>query len=173
MKVRKPEMRTRMLLSRLAAVLLAVPALWAQAPAGAEENKETNFKAYVELMRKDIKTEKVAIMTELMSLDPAESAKFWPVYNAYDKELTRLGDERLALFRMYIENYSNLTDQQATTIVNGLMDVQAKRNVLQKKYFQQMSQALSPKLAARFVQIEHQLLLVLDLQVAASLPVVD
>jgi hypothetical protein len=74
---------------------------------------------------------------------------------------------------MYVENYATLTDQQASTIVNGLLDAQARRNALQKKYFGQVSQALNPKLAARFLQIEHQLLLVLDLQVAASLPVVD
>lgn len=166
-------MRNSPTLLRLAAALLAVPALWAQPPASPEETRETNFKAYIDLLRKDIKTGKVAILTELMALDPEESAKFWPVYSDYDKELTRLGDERLAHFRMYIENYSNLTDQQASAIVNGLMDIQARRGALQKKCFQQMSQALSPKLAARFIQIEHQLLLVLDLQVAASLPVVD
>ena len=157
----------------LSAVLLTVPATWGQADVNQEQTKETNFKAYIELLRKDIKTDKVAILTEMMAFGPEESSKFWPVYAAYDKELTKLGDERLAHFRMYVENYSTLTDQQSTAIVNGLLDVQGRRNALQKKYFQLVSQALSPKLAARFIQIEHQLLLVLDMQVAASLPVVD
>jgi len=157
----------------LSATILAMQALWAQTPASQEETRETNFKAYVELLRKDVKKEKVAILTELMGLGPAESSKFWPVYNAYDKELTQLGDERLALFKKYIDNHSALTDAQSTAIVTGLMDVQGRRNALQKKYFHQVSQAVSPKMAARFIQIEHQLLLILDMQVAASLPLVD
>ena len=108
-----------------------------------------------------------------MDLTPEEASRFWPIYSAYGKGLAKLGDERIAFFRMYVDNYDSLTDQQATSIVNGLLDVQARRGALQKKYFQQMSQALTPKLAARFVQVEHQLLLVLDLQLAASLPVVE
>ena len=157
----------------LSALLLAVPALWAQPVLSLEQTKETNFKAYIELLRKDIKTDKVAVITEIMALSPEEAAKFWPIYGAYDKELTKLGDERLALFRTYAENYSALTDEQATSIVNGLLDAQVRRNALQRKYFKQVSQALSPKMAARFIQIEHQLLLILDMQVAASLPLVD
>ena len=163
----------RILLSLLASATV-LPMLQAQQePAGNQQTIEANFKAYIELLRKDIKKDKVAILSELMDLTPDEASKFWPIYNAYDKELTKLGDERLALFRMYVDNYESLTDKQATTIVNGLMDVQGRRTALQRRYFQTMSQALSPKLAARFVQIEHQLLLVLDLQIAASLPVVD
>ena len=115
-------MRIRPITPLLSLALLAAPVLCAQPPLGPDETKETNVKAYVDLLRKDIKTEKVAILTEMLALDPEEASKFWPIYHAYDKELTKLGDERLALFRMYIENYSNLTDQQATTIVNGLMD---------------------------------------------------
>jgi hypothetical protein len=157
----------------LAAALAVSPAAYCQSPQGANEAVETNTKAYVHLLRKDFKKEKAAITSEMMALSPEESAKFWPVYDAYDKELTKVGDEQLAFFRMYIENYATLTDQQATAIANGLLGALDKRNALQKKYFAKVSEALTPTLAARFVQIEHQLLLIMDLQIAATLPVVD
>jgi hypothetical protein len=155
------------------AALLAAFSLQAQQPVSPEETREANLKAYVELLRRDIKKDKVAILTEMMDLTPEESAKFWPVYSAYDAELTKLGDERIAFLRKYAENYDSLTDQQAKEIVNGLLNVQAQRNALQKKYFDKMSAVLTAKQAARFVQIEHQILLVLDLQLAASLPIVE
>ncbi len=158
------------------AVLLLPSLLFAQSAddeINPQDPQEANVKAYIDLLRKDIKKDKVGILTEMMDFTPDEASRFWPVYNAYDKELTKLGDERIALIRMYADNYGDLTDTQATTIVNGLLDVSAKRNALQKKYFQQISQALNPKLAARFIQVEHQILLVLDLQVASSLPVVE
>ena len=155
------------------ALLCAATTAVAQDAPNAEQNREVNLKAYVDLMRKDLKKEKVAILTEIMALGPEDAAKFWPVYNEYDKELTKLADERIAFIRMYGENYGSLTDGKVTQIANGLLDVQGRRNVLAKKYFQRMSQTLNPKLAARFLQVEHQLLLILDLQISASLPVVE
>ena len=146
---------------------------WAQQPPSADENREANIKEYVDLLRKDIKKEKVAILTELMDLGPDDAAKFWPIYNDYDKELTKLADERLSFIRMYADNAGSLTDQKATQIVNGLLDVQGRRNALHRKYFQRMSQSLTAKQAARFLQVEHQLLLLLDLQIAANLPIVE
>ena len=95
------------------------------------------------------------------------------MYNQYDQELTKLGDERIAFIRMYAENYGTLTDQKVTQIANGLLDVEGRRNALKKKYFQKMSQVLNPKQATKFLQIERQILLLLDLQVAASLPIVE
>jgi len=74
---------------------------------------------------------------------------------------------------MYGENQDQLTDQKATQIAMGMLDLEGRRNQLKKDYFQRMSQALSGKLAARFLQIESQIERVLDLQIAASLPVVE
>jgi hypothetical protein len=149
-----------------------VPLVAQDAP-GTEETREVNLKAYVDLLRKDLKKDKVSIITQMMELAPDEASKFWPVYNQYDQELTKLGDERIAFIRMYAENYGSLTDQKVTQIANGMLDVEGRRNALNKKYFQKMSQVLNPKLAARFLQVEHQILLLVDLQISASLPVVE
>jgi hypothetical protein len=139
----------------------------------AEQNRQTNLKAYTELLRKDLRKEKVSILTQIMDLSPEDASKFWPVYNEYDKELTNLADERIAYIRMYAENYGALTDPKVTEIAEGLLGVEARRNALTKQYFQKFSKTLNPKLAARFLQVEHQILLLVDLQIASSLPVVE
>src|SRR5512136_983467 len=150
----------------------AATAFAQDAPSSAD-TKEANLKAYVDLLRKDLKKDKVAILTELMQLDPEESAKFWPVYNEYDKALTKLGDERIAFIRMWAENYDSLSDQKITQIATGLLDVEGRRNQLKKEYFKRMSQTVSVKQAARFLQIENQIEKLVDLQIAASLPIVE
>jgi hypothetical protein len=38
--------------------------------------------------------------------------------------------------------------------------------------YERVKSALSAKTAARFLQVEHQLLLIIDLQIASSLPIV-
>jgi hypothetical protein len=164
---------TSLIRKSLVALLCAAATAAAQQAPTLEQNQEANIKAYVDLLRKDMKKEKVAIITEVMELTPEESSKFWPVYNDYDKELTALADERIAFLRMYGENLDSLTDQKVTQIITGLLDVQARRNALHKKYFDRMSKTLGAKLAGRFLQVEHQLLLILDLQISSSLPVVE
>ena len=137
------------------------------------ETQEANFKAYVELLRKDLKKDKVSILTEIMEFSPEEAAKFWPVYNNYDKELTKLADERIAFIRMYAENYGSLSDEKVTQIANGMLDLESRRIQLRKQYFETMSRSLSPKLAARFLQIEGQIEKLVDLQIASNLPIVE
>src|SRR5215831_19598506 len=138
-------------------VLACCATTMAQKPISTQKTRDANLKEYVELLRRDLKKDKVAILTQMMQLEPSEAASFWPVYNEYDKSLTKLGDEKVALIRMYAENYGSLSDQKITEIAMGLLDVEGKRNQLKKEYFQKISQALSPKIAARFLQIESQL----------------
>ena len=154
------------------AVVVSAAAFAQDAPSAAQ-TQEANLKAYVEMLRKDLNKDKVAILTELMQLSSEESAKFWPAYHEYDKALTRLKDERIALIRMWAENSASLTDDKVSRIALGLLDVEGRRNQLQKEYFQRMSRIVSVKDAARFLQIENQIEKLVDLQIAASLPIVE
>ena len=161
---------------RLGLVALAAMVAAAAAPpqkTPEQNNQEANLKAYVDLLRKDIKKEKVSILSQLMDLSPDESSKFWPVYNQYDKALTVLLDERIALIRLYADNHGSITDELATKLANGVLDMDAKRNDLKRQYFQKFSQTLNPKLAARFLQVENQLEKIIDLQIASNLPVIE
>ena len=173
---RKGEKTLKRLLLTLIAVWLSVmmsAAVFAQDVPSAAQTREANLKAYVEMLRKDLNKNKVAILTELMQLTPEESAKLWPVYNEYDKALTKLKDERIAFIRIWAENFDSLSDEKATGIVTGLLDVEGRRNQLKKDYFQRMSRSVSVKQAARFLQIENQIEKLVDLQIAASLPIVE
>jgi hypothetical protein len=145
----------------------------AQAPPTPQQTQEANIKAYISMMRKDLKKDKVSILTELLALGPNEAAKFWPVYGEYDKSLTKLADERIALIRMYADNYSTLSQETATKIAMGALDIQARRIDLQKQYFQRFSQALTAKDATKWLQIETQIEKLVDLQILSSLPIVE
>jgi hypothetical protein len=164
-------------MKNLASCLVCWCVFAAMAPLGvaqaSAQTKEANLKAYVGMIRKDLKKDKVSILTELMSLSPEEAAKFWPVYGEYDKALTKLADERIALIRLYADNFSTLSEETATKIALGSLDIQARRLDLQKEYFQRLSKTLTPKAATRWLQVETQIEKLVDLQILASLPVVE
>jgi hypothetical protein len=50
-----------------------------------QQTKSLNLTAYAELLRSDVRAEKVAIITEVMDFTEAEDAAFWPIYREYDK----------------------------------------------------------------------------------------
>lgn len=140
-------------------------------PLPKEEARERNLTAYIELLRSDLRTQKIAVFTELMQLTDAEDAAFWPVYREYEVELSRLNDERIAAIETYAKVYDNLTTVTADELAVKALDLEARRTALKQKFYAKLKTAISPIKAARALQIENQIQLLVDLQVAASLPV--
>ena len=108
--------------------------------------------------------------TTVMQLSAADAAKFWPIYDDYTGELTKVNDLRVANIEEYASTYNDLTDQKADELVQNAMQYQKQRAELLAKYYDRMKQALGGVTAARFLQVESQLLLIIDLQIASSLP---
>ena len=141
------------------------------APSQAEQAKTLNLSAYAELLRSDVRAEKVAIITEVMGFSEAEDAAFWPVYREYDAEMAKLGDERVALITEYAKNYEQMTDAVADGLATKALDHARRRQAVEAKYYDRVKAVLKPRQALRYLQVEHQLLLLIDLQIAASLPI--
>ena len=166
------------LAAALAAAFFHGPDVLAQQPSSeiqpaTTESQETNIRAYVELLRVDVRTKKRAIFTEIMQFNDQQSAKFWPIYSEYDIELQKLNDQKLAGIQEYAKNFGKMTDDKANELAMLALDLENKRNDLKKTYYEKVRQQLGGIIAARFLQIENQLLMVIDLQIAASLPIVE
>ena len=108
----------------------------------------------------------------MMDFTDQEDAKFWPIYREYDGELSKSNDDRVTLIQEYAKNYEQMTDAVADRIAIGALGLEGRRHALKLKYYDRLKAALSPKTAARFLQVENQLLMILDLQISAALPVV-
>ena len=155
------------------AVVAATGTMAAQQPkVSAAETKDENLRAYVELLRADVRTQKVAILTELMEFTAAEDKVFWPIYREYDVELSKINDERVSGIEEYARNYEKLSDAVADKLAAKALELESRRIALKEKYYARLKTALSPKTAARFLQVENQLLMIIDLQIAAALPIV-
>jgi hypothetical protein len=143
-------------------------------PAGsASGDEESNINAYIDLLRSDVRAAKVRVLTEMMEFTPDEAAVFWPIYNDYDSQMKKQGDARLAALREYGERYVSLTDAQADELVSKLLALRSQREDLLVKCYQQVREKMGGKVAARFLQVENQLLLLIDLKIASVLPAVE
>ncbi len=138
-----------------------------------ELNRDANVQAYIDLLRSNVREQKVQVLSQIMAFSPADASKFWPVYTEYDAELTKLKDRRVEFIKEYVDNYGILTDEQADEMVYGLLDIRVERTGLLRKYYDRVKGALDPINAARFLQVESQLLNLVDLQIMSSLPAVE
>ena len=136
----------------------------------ATDTREKNVQEYIELLRSNVRQNKAEIMGAVMQLSAADAAKFWPIYADYTAELTKVNDLRVANIEEYASTYNDLTDQKADELVQRAMQYQKQRAELLTKYYDRMKQALGGVTAARFLLVESQLLLIIDLQIASSLP---
>ena len=143
----------------------------ANASATSDAEKK-NIQAYINLLRENVRQDKAEIMGAIMVLSAADAAKFWPIYSEYDAQLTKLNDQRVENIKQYARDYDQMTDEEADQLVQKSMTYQKERAELLVQTYEKVKQALGAITAARFAQVEHQLLLIIDLQIASSLPVV-
>ncbi len=146
------------------------PTSTAAAPSEADTQKK-NMQSYIDLLRKDVRQQKDEIMGSMMLLSAADAAKFWPIYSDYDVALDKLNDQRIENIKQYAHSYNDLTDEEADRLIQKSVAFQKERAELLAGTYEKVKQALGGVTAARFVQIEHQLLLIIDLQIDSSLPI--
>jgi hypothetical protein len=136
---------------------------------------DDNLRNYLELVRSDMSSAKVAAINEVMRLADAEAEVFWPIYRQYELELSRIVDDRFALTKRFVTSVEGgeLTAEEADQIAAGFFDILERRIKLWKKYHGRIKKALSPVRAGQFVQIENQISLFVDLNIASEMPVIE
>jgi len=143
-----------------------------QTAKASDDPTEQNLDAYIDLMRKDVRQQKAQIMGAIMALSTDDAAKFWPIYSEYDAELSKLSKQRTDNIKEYARTYDQLTDAKADELIKNAMAYQKQRGELLAKTYERMKQSLGAVTAARFAQVENQLLLIIDLQIVSALPIV-
>lgn len=126
-----------------------------------------NLHAFVELARSDIRVQKALIIAQNIEFTPDEAVEFWPLHREYDLEFNKLLDLRHDGIKEFFHNHGSMTEDQVNDLAKQAFDLEEKRTALKKKYFKKFIPAVK---AARFFQLEHQINMAIDLQIAASLP---
>ncbi len=127
----------------------------------------------IQLLRSDIRSSKKQLVAENMKLTPAEAEKFWPVYDAYTQETTKQGDARYALVKEYANSYVNMTDAEADTLVKKMAALDVQTATVRQEWIPKFRKVLTGKQTALFFQLDRRINLILDLQFAANIPIID
>jgi hypothetical protein len=127
----------------------------------------------IDLMRKDVRSQKKQIIAANLQLTDAEAVKFWPIYDQYTAELVKINDAKYAAIKDYATNYDTLTDEKALSLTRQILGVDQSVAQLREKYVPIMSKLISGKKTALFFQLDRRLVAVIDLQLAGAIPMVQ
>ncbi len=157
----------------VAVTTLAVTPVLAQTPpaaAPAAEAAPALSENDLQVLRSDLRSDKRKVMAEALALSDAEGVKFWPIYDNYVAELTKINDSKYALVKQYADRGGIVTDAQATDMAMRLADVDIKADQLRKKYIPIVGKVLPGIKAANFAQVDRRLAMLVNLGLSAQLP---
>ncbi len=156
----------------LIAAVLPLGSLTAFTQTGPRSSDPDDLRAVLETLRSDVNSYKVRVINQAMQLTGPEAERFWPLYRQYEQELGKVADKKVALIREFADRCANgtLDNKAADTIAQQwLKNVEARLD-LWKKYHKKIAKAVSPARAAQYLQVENQVALFMDLNIAAEMP---
>ena len=156
------------------ALLLLAALLHLGSPSTRAAAAGDNIYNYLQVLRSDFNSAKVELINGIMKLSAEDAKKFWAIYREYESELGKLAVVRAELVADFVQSHEAGTfdDSKAKDAAKRWFKSQRDRLELLEKYHGRIEKALSPIQAGRFLQIENQIGLFIDVAIAGEMPAV-
>jgi Na+-transporting NADH:ubiquinone oxidoreductase subunit NqrC len=152
------------------AVLLCVTALVAAPVFAQDKTSDTNM----QILLDKVKADKKLVVAANLELSDADGKAFWPIYEAYQKDLETINDRLSKTILAYADAYNKrtLTDAQAKQFSDEALAIDQDEIAMRKTYAGRLSRVLPGKKAARYLQVENKIRAAIRYQLAAGIPLV-
>lgn len=161
----------------IAALLLGAGCALAPAHAQSAQSGATASQpitaADLEALRAELRSSKKQIVASNLRLTDAEATRFWPVYDSYAADLSKIKDDQYALIAEYVNRFGKYDDAAATDFITRWLDVDTRMSALRARYVPLVGKVLPGIKATTFFQIDRRLQMVVELRLASGLPVLQ
>jgi hypothetical protein len=126
----------------------------------------------IDLLRKDVRSQKRQLIASNLQLSDQEAEKFWPLYDQYTADLVKINDAKYSSIKEFAASYSTLSDEQATRLVREMLGVDQAVAELRLRYIPIFNNVIPGKKTAVFFQLDRRLVALIDLQLASQIPMI-
>jgi Spy/CpxP family protein refolding chaperone len=156
---------TRNLASALImAVAMAATSAWAQGQPAPPNDMQA--------LRAAVKADKKALVAKTLDLTPAEAAKFWPIYETYQRSLNASNRQTALAVEELVGYDKPLSNVFAKNLANEMIASDEAEIKARRKMQNAVMKALPPKKAARYLQLEGKIRSFQDYDLAVAIPLV-
>ena len=150
------------------AILFAVATLLAL-PAAAQTASD------MQILAQKIKADKKLVVAANMQLTEDEAKGFWPVYEAYQKDLQGINRRLLGAITNYADAYNKgpVSDETAKELINEAIAIEDAEVKLKRSYVPKLEKVIPGMKVARYIQIENKIRAVIRYELAAQVPLVE
>jgi|ERR1700752_4713660 hypothetical protein len=136
---------------------------------------QTTGTTNMDILRQKIKADKKAVVAANLKLTDAEGAAFWPVYDAYQKDLQQVNQRLAAVVVAYADAYNKgpVTNDTAKKLLDDAIAVDDAEGKLKASYVPKILATLPATKAARYIQIENKIRAAIRYELAEGIPLVE
>jgi len=149
--------------------VLALPSVTAVAQK--ETSTGVEVERDLELLRRDLRSEKKKIIAASLPLTDVEATKFWPVYDQYISDITKPYDAFYGSVKEFVSKQKTLTDAESSAFMKRWGQLLVEIAQTRQRYIPIVEKVIPPKKAAVFFQIDRRLYSLLELQVVTEMPI--
>ena len=143
--------------------LLAVPAF-------AEPVSDANM----EILKEKLKADKKLLIAGNMDLTDAEAKQFWPLYDAYQKDLEGINKQLGQTIKEYADafNKGTISNDTAKKLLNEALTVEEQEVKLKRSSAEKLGKVLPETKVARYIQLETKIRSLIKFEMAQQIPLV-
>jgi len=129
----------------------------------------------MQILRDKIKADKKLVVATNMELTESEAKDFWPIYDAYQKDLRKINQRIAKLLESYADDFrgKSLTDDKAKKLIDEALAIEQAEADLKGTYAPRLGKVLPVKKVARYLQIENKIRAVIKYDIAQGVPLVQ
>lgn len=127
----------------------------------------------IEMMRKDLRSTRKQLIAANLKLTDEQATKFWPIYDQYIAELVQINNTKYEIIKEYVDSRGTLTPEQADSMTTRLLNLDVSVTQLRQKYQPIFRAALPARETATFFQLDRRIAMLIDLQLASQIPLIQ
>ncbi len=129
----------------------------------------------MQILRDKVKADRKLLVASNMDLTESEAKGFWPVYEAYQKDLEAINQRTAKLIDSYAadQRAGTFTDDKAKKAIEELIALHEAEAKLMKTYAPKLNKVLPAKKTARYLQIENKIRAAIKYELAVNVPLAN
>lgn len=128
----------------------------------------------MQILGDKLKADKKAVVAANMQLTDAEAKAFWPIYDAYQNDLSAINARVRSTILAYSEAYKAgpISDATAKKLLDDSTAIDEAETRLRKDYAAKLMRVLPAAKAVRYLQIENKIRAVIRYELADGIPLI-
>jgi len=127
----------------------------------------------MQILYEKVTADKRLFVATNMELSEAEGKGFWPLYEAYQKDLQGLTDRFQRLIEEYTKHFGAISDDMARKLLEDYVLIERDRQKFREYYLARFRHVLPEKKVVRYYQLENKIEAAISYDLAARIPFIE